>query len=129
MALPQPIKVLLVEDDRINALVFKEFFSDIFDIDYASNGREAIDFIESAQYALAFLDIHLGDEHFTGIDLLNVIRQKEKQNQPRVFALTGYAMSGDEKKFMDLGFDSYVSKPIDFALLRNEILKKAESTT
>ncbi len=125
MALPQSIKVLLVEDDRINALVFKEFFSDIFDIDYAGSGREAIDFIETGNYKLAFLDIHLGDENFTGIDLLNLIRQKEKSLQPKVYALTGYAMSGDEKKFMDLGFDNYVSKPIDFALLRNDILKRA----
>jgi CheY-like chemotaxis protein len=34
-----------------------------------------------------------------------------------VLALTAQAMSGDSKRFLDAGFDGYLSKPVDVAEL------------
>ena len=67
-----------------------------------------------------FLDISLPG--IDGIEVLRRIRSDDDLRQIPVFALTAHAMIGDRERFLALGFDDYVGKPIlDFRTLTNVI--------
>jgi two-component system cell cycle response regulator DivK len=52
-----------------------------------------------------------------GVEALEQLRQDERTSSIPVLALTAQAMSGDRKRFLDAGFDGYLSKPVDVAEL------------
>jgi CheY-like chemotaxis protein len=56
------------------------------------------------------LDISLPD--LEGTELLRRIRADAALHDLPVIALTAHAMSGDRERFLALGFDDYVTKPI-----------------
>ena len=68
-----------------------------------------------------------------GIEILRRIRADESLRPLTVVALTAHAMLGDRKRFLELGFDGYLSKPImDFNQLKNIVetaAKKSASGT
>ena len=67
-----------------------------------------------------FLDISLPG--IDGIEVLRRIRSDDDLRQIPVFALTAHAMIGDRERFLALGFDDYIGKPIlDLRTLTNVI--------
>ena len=48
-----------------------------------------------------------------GIEALARLRADERTASIPVLALTAQAMSGDRERFLDAGFDGYLSKPVD----------------
>ncbi len=117
-----PLKILLVEDDQVNitfgtALLRK--LGQTFIV--ARDGRECLAALEQGAFDLVLLDIHLPE--MTGEEALCEIRRKERgtvSHQP-VIALTAYSMRGDKRRFLDQGFDGYISKPIDIKELVQEM--------
>ncbi len=52
-----------------------------------------------------------------GVEALEQLRHDERTASIPVLALTAQAMSGDRDRFLDAGFDGYLSKPVDVAEL------------
>ena len=48
-----------------------------------------------------------------GIEALGRIQADERTRAIPVVALTAQAMSGDRERFLESGFDGYISKPVD----------------
>ncbi|MBI4510885.1 MAG: response regulator [Deltaproteobacteria bacterium] len=48
-----------------------------------------------------------------GEALLRKLRENDRDARLPTIAVTGYAMKGDRERVLSLGFDDYVSKPID----------------
>jgi PAS domain S-box-containing protein len=113
---PVPImgaRVLLVDDNAVNRQVVKLFMTQMAPkIVEAANGIEAL-----ARLAEQPFDIVLLDVHMPVMDGKEAIRRIRTSGQPwkdiPVIALTADAMSGDREKYLALGMDDYVSKPID----------------
>jgi CheY-like chemotaxis protein len=83
---------------------------DRHDVVEFSNGPRALAGMTECKPDLIFLDISLPD--LDGVEILRRIRADESLRQLPVVALTAHAMMGDSKRFLDLGFDAYLSKPI-----------------
>jgi CheY-like chemotaxis protein len=62
-----------------------------------------------------------------GIEAMLEIKEYEKEQNidslTPIIALTANALSGDEQKYMDMGFDSYLAKPLDVDKLSDLLLK------
>jgi CheY-like chemotaxis protein len=59
---------------------------------------------------LVLLDISLPG--LDGVEVLRILRQDAALRGLPVIALTAHAMAGDRDRFLDAGFDDYVTKPI-----------------
>ena len=56
-------------------------------------------------------------------DALKKIRAKEKETSKYqlVIALTAYSLRGDKERFLEMGFDGYLSKPLETSELISEL--------
>ncbi|MEM7671816.1 MAG: ATP-binding protein [Verrucomicrobiota bacterium] len=107
---PRSNRILVVEDDRINALLTERYLEKTYSVDKAANFEEAIQKTREIRYDLILLDIHLSDGH-TGLDILKEVRNSELNARTKTIATTAYAMNGDRENLLSKGFNEYISKP------------------
>jgi len=103
-------KVLVVDDDLATRKIVELFLRGEIEIDSASSSKEALDKINSQIYSLVLMDISLG-KGISGIEIMRNLRTLPGYKNIPVIAVTAHAMVGDKEKFLDFGFDDYLSKP------------------
>lgn len=106
-------RVLVTDDNAINRQVIKLFLAALgLDIVEAANGREALDQLAAQPIDLVLLDVHM--PVMDGREAIQRIRAAgEPWSGLPVIALTADAMSGDREKYLALGMNDYLSKPVD----------------
>jgi two-component system, cell cycle response regulator DivK len=110
---PQRLHVLVVEDDYINAYVLREHLSKTCRCIHASNADEAYDAFIYHSIDLVLMDINLGRHSPDGVAILQELRSRPGTAGLPIYAVTGYAMNGDENHFLAQGFNRYVPKPVN----------------
>ena len=102
--------VLVVEDDMASCELFKSFLTSMgINTIIAENGNEAIEIVKNnPDIDLVLMDIKLPE--LDGSSAMIEIK-KIRKNLP-IIAETAYALKGDKMKFLSLGFDDYIPKPI-----------------
>jgi two-component system, cell cycle response regulator DivK len=104
--------VLVVEDnDRSRRLTCDLLTIHGFEVTETDTAEAALDLARTCRPALALVDIQLPG--MDGTELLASLRGDAELRHIPAVAVTAYAMRGDEERFLDLGFDAYISKPID----------------
>lgn len=104
-------KVLIVDDNKLNIKVAsKIMMSYHFDIDSVYSGVECLDKVKTAKYDIIFMDYMM--PNMDGIETFNRLHEIPGFSTP-VISLTADAVVGAREKFMEAGFNGYVSKPID----------------
>jgi len=91
-------------------------------LQFANNGREAVDQWQSFRPDLIFMDISMPE--MDGRDAARAIRAAEaEQGLPRVpiVALTAHAMEGDDTSIFAAGIDHYLTKPLKKAEIVGKI--------
>ncbi|MDR0503880.1 MAG: response regulator [Treponema sp.] len=113
--------VLVVDDVKSNIYVIKGMLLPYgLKIDSVSNGFDAIKKIEDGNvYDIVFMD-HMMPK-MDGIEAVKILRGMGYSKT--IIALTANALSGQEKMFLDNGFDGFISKPIDSRVL-NRVLNE-----
>jgi PAS domain S-box-containing protein len=119
--------LLLIEDNQQNAYMAR-FMLEGFSADVATSPEEAMDLVRRFQYGVLLVDINLGTDS-SGIDLLHEIRQVEGYETTPAVAVTAYALPGDKERFLQEGFDDYVSKPYRKETLRDAVDRALASAT
>lgn len=107
-----PRKILLVEDDQVNRLIMTKMIQiQGHSLDVAINGFEALEFYSREKYDLILMDIQMPG--MDGIETTRQIRGRENwlEHVP-IIALTAYFFPGDREKFLTLGMDEYLCKPV-----------------
>jgi two-component system, cell cycle response regulator DivK len=103
-------RIALVEDNPDNRLLAVALLEDRYDVDEYENGIEALDGIQLSPPDLVLLDISLPG--MDGSEVLARLRTSLELAHLPIVALTAHAMSGDRERFLGLGFDGYITKPI-----------------
>ena len=65
-------RVLLVEDSPSNALVYRSYLEEDYEVDVAHTGRDALDYLGRRQYQALVTDVRLPD--MTGLDILDHVQ-------------------------------------------------------
>jgi CheY-like chemotaxis protein len=113
-------RIALVEDNPDNRLLARAILEDSYDVEEYETGSDALAGMRQSPPALVLLDISLPG--MDGTEVLRHIREDEQLRRLPVIALTAHAMTGDRERFLGMGFDAYVTKPIvDEGILLGEI--------
>jgi signal transduction histidine kinase len=115
----QTPRILLVEDDAINQMVIQGFCeNEGWDIQIASNGKEALNILAQKDKDLILMDIQMPE--MNGYDVTKIIRQQKNYYIP-IIATTAYLCSNEMDKCLLAGMNDFVSKPINLQVLKNKI--------
>ncbi|HSQ45604.1 MAG TPA: PAS domain S-box protein [Lutibacter sp.] len=109
------ITILVAEDEEYNMMYITELFSSTnFKIIEANNGKKALELAQSnPDIQLVLMDIKM--PVMDGNEAMKEIK-KLRPSLP-VIALSAFAMESDKVRAMGLGFDAYLTKPLDRKLL------------
>jgi len=135
-ALNKRPKIFIVEDDKMNRLVFKKMLGKKSDLCICEDGDIALKTMEESLKKQETFDIILMDINlpapWDGIGVMKEMKSKFTETHSIPFiAQTAYAMSGDKEKLLLAGFDDYISKPIDktelYHIIENNINSSSSS--
>ena len=105
------MRILIADDEKdLNQITAQKLKQESYSVDCCFDGEEALDYLESAEYDVAILDIMMPKK--TGLEVLQTIR--ENGNPLPILLLTARDSIDDRVLGLDLGADDYLVKP--FAL-------------
>ncbi len=104
-------RVAVVEDNPDNRMLVQALLEDRYDILEYETGVEAVEGLPDNVPDVVLLDISLPE--MDGTEVLAWLRDREDElRDVPVIALTAHAMAGDREKYLAVGFNDYVTKPI-----------------
>jgi len=113
-------RVLVADDNPAGLELVREGLSKfVSSIIEASDGREALEKIRESRPDLVLLDIQMPE--MDGYQVLREIRSDPALKGLRVVALTAFAMQGDRERALEAGFDDYITKPVNIAMLKAQL--------
>jgi two-component system, cell cycle response regulator DivK len=105
-------RILLAEDNENNLKLFRDVLQvNGFETLEATTGEDAIELATRNDPILILMDIRLAG--LDGVAALHRLREDERTASIPVVALTAQAMAGDRERFLETGFDDYISKPVN----------------
>ncbi|ANK83099.1 MAG: hypothetical protein TEF_21580 [Rhizobiales bacterium NRL2] len=121
------LRVLLVDDHLVNRKVASLYLEPYgCAVTEAGNGQEALDRLSAQTFDIVLLDVHM--PVMDGPETISRIRQADAPwRKVPVLALTADAMMGDRERYLAMGMDGYVAKPIAERELVGEIVRAARS--
>ncbi len=104
------MRIMYVEDNAVNLeLVRRIARLGGHDVVSFSNGKDALDALQTDTAHLILMDIQLEGE-MDGIEVVK--RMRARGDQRPVIAITAYAMRGDEERILGAGCNDYLPKPL-----------------
>jgi two-component system, cell cycle response regulator DivK len=108
--------ILIAEDNAVNRELLREILeaNEYLTVE-ARDGREALAKIEESRPDVMLLDINMPG--LDGFSVLKRVREHPHLSNLPVLAVTAYAMKEDRDRVLGAGFNGYISKPIQAAVL------------
>jgi len=119
-AAPQPA-ALVVEDHMETRIFLEAALQERFDVVAVAEPVAALDVARRRSFDVLVFDIALGQNE-DGVELLQQLRERPEYAHVPALAVTAYALPRDRKRYLDAGFDAYLSKPF----FQDDILQVVE---
>lgn len=124
--------ILVVDDEKdVQPLFEQKFRKEIrarkLAFAFANSGAEALDYLDqhAGEAPLVLSDINMPG--MSGLELLRHIKQKNsKKPAPKVVMITAYGDDENYEMAKHLGADEFLTKPLDFNLLKEKILVESD---
>ena len=121
-----PKKILVVDDEQDVRLLFeqrfrKEIRNEVISFVFAYSGEEALNYLHGHQHEAVLILSDINMPGMSGLELLRKIKQEHKQPPPVVMMITAYGDSENYQSAVSLGADDFLTKPLDFTLLKEKL--------
>lgn len=125
------LSILVAEDDPVNRLSTVLLVEKLgHRVVAVADGRQVLDALVADEFDLILMDIQM--PIMDGLEATRRIRAGEA-GQTRVglpiFALTAYAMTGDQERFLTAGMDGYLPKPVEVEALQSALRRLGQHAT
>lgn len=121
--LAEGAKILVVDDNDMNLKVVSGLLKRNKIVpDLAESGQQGIELARKNFYHIIFLDNMM--PRMTGVEALKIMQQEQILNsETSVIMLTASAIAGMREKYLQEGFNDYLSKPIEVEELEAMLAK------
>ena len=110
------IKILIAEDAEETRDFLKVLLeTPLIEVTCVENGLEALNLLKTKKFDLVFLDISM--PVMDGVQTVSTIKANDNFKDLPVVALTAHAIIGYKEKYLNYGFDAYITKPINDSVL------------
>jgi CheY-like chemotaxis protein len=117
-----PMRLLLAEDNVVNQKVALKILERMgYRADVAANGREVVQALERQVYDIVLMDVQMPE--MDGIEATAKIRARFGERRPWIIALTANALEGDRERYLGVGMDDYISKPLRVEELAQALIR------
>ena len=105
-------KILIVEDNEDNRLIYETILRHYgYEVSVAADGEEGLRLAEAQLPDLILLDISL--PKMSGWEIAERVQQNQALRSTVLVALTAHAYAEDRVRARELGFQSYMPKPVE----------------
>jgi CheY-like chemotaxis protein len=120
------MKILVVDDEKDMQALFeqrfrKEIRSGVLDFAFATSGEQALTYLNDHSHEAVLILSDINMPGMTGLQLLQKIKQSAYTPPPVVMMVTAYGDAENYSEAMRLGADDFLTKPIDFSLLKQKL--------
>jgi two-component system, chemotaxis family, chemotaxis protein CheY len=120
------MRILVVDDERDIQQLFeqrfrKEINSGEFEFVFTFSAQEAIQYLNEDQHEAVLILSDINMPGMSGFELLSEIKKKYKTPPPIVMMITAYGDEDKRKQAIELGADDFLTKPLDFNLLKTKL--------
>jgi len=113
-------RVLVVDDNEMNRDMLARRLARIgMDTDTAEDGNSGLEKILTGNYELVMLDIMMPD--IDGIEVLKRVREFYSKSELPIIMATAKDEGSDLAEALSLGANDYVTKPLDFQVVRARV--------
>ena len=111
--------ILIAEDVESNYKLLEIILKKEYELLWAKNGREAVDYALEHHPDAVLMDIKM--PVMNGLDATKIIREENKEIP--IIMQTAYAFSSDKENAMNAGASEVLVKPITLSILRGTLTK------
>ena len=117
-------RILVVDDTKMNLLVVENLLKKIgIKIDTAFNGPDAIELAKNNAYDVIFMDQRMpGMDGTEAMQEIKNLENRLNENTP-VICLTADVVRGAKDRYLQMGFNDYLTKPINSAELEKMLIR------
>lgn len=120
------MKFLVVDDELDVQTLFRQRFRKEIkdggvDFVFANSGEQALAYMNEHHHEAVLILSDINMPGMSGLELLGKIKQKYTEPAPKVMMLTAYGDAENYNQAMKLGADDFLTKPVDFTLLREKL--------
>ncbi len=119
--------ILVVEDNQLNRELLRDWLEvEGYEVWSAADLKASYEVFSKRRPDVVLLDINLGKDD--GLDLLAWMREKTETPEIPVIAVTAHALVAEQERILKAGCRACLSKPIDFQLLRGELIRSLQDS-
>ena len=120
------MKILVVDDEQDMENLFlqrfrKEIKDGTVDFAFANSGEQALEYMSHNKHEAVLILSDINMPGMSGLQLLEKIKQKYNEPPPIVMMITAYGDTDNYNTAMELGADAFLTKPVDFNLLKEKL--------
>ncbi len=115
----QPIKLLLVDDNKEIIDYLQDYFGKIYDVTVAYNGQMALELLEIHQFDIIISDVMMPE--LDGLHFCKRVKQNINTSHIPLVLLTARTETSQQLKGIEMGADDYITKPFSTPILAAKI--------
>ena len=120
------MKILVVDDEMDMQTLFeqrfrKEIKNGVLEFAFATSGEQALQYLDNHSHEAVLILSDINMPGMTGLQLLQQIKDGDYTPPPVVMMVTAYGDPENYTEAMNLGADDFLTKPIDFTLLKEKL--------
>ena len=120
------MKILVVDDEQdVKTLFEQRFRKEIKEkkvtFEFAFSGEEALELLNKWEHEAMLILSDINMPGMSGLQLLENVKQKYMKPPPVVMMITAYGDAENFRIAKDLGADDFLTKPVDFAVLKEKL--------
>lgn len=120
------MKILVVDDEHDIQMLFeqrfrKEIRSGVMSFAFAFSGEDALRYLDAHPQEAVLILSDINMPGMSGLELLGEIKEHHYIPPPIVMMITAYGDEENYSKAMGLGADDFLTKPLDFSVLKEKL--------